>query len=142
MILREVISTVGQGAPIGATYIVQTSNAILTNEQILASLATGIVKNTTGTGVLSIALAGTDYQSPLVAGTDYEVPMTFGDGLTRTANDVDVDTTQNITTLSNLTSNGFVKTGSGIGTLSVDTSTYLTGNQTITLSGDASGTGS
>lgn len=53
----------GSGAPSDATYIVQTSNAFLSNEQVLASLATGIVKNTTGTGVLSIAVAGTDYYS-------------------------------------------------------------------------------
>ena len=48
-------------APDTATYIVQTGHADLTSEQILASLATGIVKNTTTTGVLSIAVAGTDY---------------------------------------------------------------------------------
>jgi hypothetical protein len=46
-----------------------------------------------------------------------------------------------LTRASNLTSNGFVKTSGGIGTLSVDTSTYLTGNQTITLTGDTTGTG-
>ena len=131
MILAEVVSTAGQGAPIDATYITQTANGTLSGEQALSALATGIVKNTTVTGVLSIAAAG----------TDYEVPLTFGDGLTRTGNDIDVDIIQNITTLSNLTSNGFVKTGGGIGTLSVDTSTYLTGNQTITLSGDVSGSG-
>jgi hypothetical protein len=45
------------------------------------------------------------------------------------------------TAIANLTSNGFVKTGSSNGTLSVDTSTYLTGNQTITLTGDATGSG-
>lgn len=43
--------------------------------------------------------------------------------------------------LGSLTSNGFVKTSGGDGTLSVDTSTYLTGNQSITISGDISGTG-
>lgn len=43
--------------------------------------------------------------------------------------------------LGSLTSNGFVKTSGGDGTLSVDTNTYLTGNQTITLSGDVSGSG-
>ena len=43
--------------------------------------------------------------------------------------------------LTNLTTNGFVTTGSGDGTLSIDTSTYLTGNETITLSGDVSGSG-
>lgn len=43
--------------------------------------------------------------------------------------------------LGSLTGNGFVKTSSGDGTLSVDTATYLTGNQTVTLSGDATGSG-
>lgn len=37
-------------------------------------------------------------------------------------------------------SNGFLKTN-GSGTWSVDTNTYITGNQTITLSGDLSGSG-
>lgn len=54
--------TGGSGAPTNATYIVQTSNGTLTNEQALASLATGILKNTTTTGVLSIA-TGTDLPS-------------------------------------------------------------------------------
>ena len=60
------------------------------------------------------------------AGTDYEVPLTFSTGLTRSTNTVTVNTSQNIAKLSNLTSNGFVKTSGGDGTLSVDTSTYLT----------------
>lgn len=41
--------------PLNATYITQTTNSTLTNEQAMASLATGIVKNTTTTGVQSIA---------------------------------------------------------------------------------------
>jgi hypothetical protein len=53
-------STAG-GAPTNATYITQTPNGTLTNEQALSALATGIVKNTSGTGVLSIASAGVDY---------------------------------------------------------------------------------
>lgn len=71
----------------------------------------------------------------------YEVPLTFSTGLTRSVNTITVNAIQNITKLSNLTSNGFVKTSGGDGTLSVDTSTYLTGNQSITLSGDATGSG-
>lgn len=55
--------------------------------------------------------------------------------------DADIPDILTISRISNLTSNGFVKTGSGNGTLSVDTSTYLIGNQTITLSGDVSGSG-
>lgn len=52
------------GAPSSATYIVQTPDATLTNEQALSALATGILKNTTATGVLSIAAEGTDYFNP------------------------------------------------------------------------------
>jgi len=51
----------GGGAPVGATYIVQTADGTLTNEQALASLSTGLVKVTTGTGVLSTAVSNTDY---------------------------------------------------------------------------------
>lgn len=61
----------GGGAPTTATYITQTADAGLSAEQALSSLATGIVKNTTGTGVLSIATAGTDYYNP--GGTDVAV---------------------------------------------------------------------
>lgn len=48
----------GGGAPTDATYITQTANTSLTNEQALSTLGTGILKNTTTTGVLSIASAG------------------------------------------------------------------------------------
>lgn len=61
----------GGSAPIAATYITQTTNSSLSGEQALASLATGIVKNTTSTGVLSIAAQGTDYYAP--SGTDVAV---------------------------------------------------------------------
>ena len=44
-------------APINATYITQVADGTLTNEFALGSLATGLVKNTTTTGVLSIATA-------------------------------------------------------------------------------------
>jgi hypothetical protein len=46
-------------------FIVQgTTDAGLSGAQFLGALATGIVKNTTSTGVLSIATAGTDYVAP------------------------------------------------------------------------------
>jgi autotransporter-associated beta strand protein len=48
-------------APNDAKYIVQQSSSELAAEQALGSLATGILKNTTSSGVLSIAVAGTDY---------------------------------------------------------------------------------
>lgn len=56
-----IAATGSSGAPSTATYIVQTADAGLSNEQALSVLATGLVKNTTGTGVLSIGVAGTDY---------------------------------------------------------------------------------
>lgn len=48
-----------------AKYIVQQADASLPNAQATGALATGILKSTTSTGVLSIAVAGTDYQAPL-----------------------------------------------------------------------------
>lgn len=63
-------------------FIVQgTADAMLTGAQFLGSLGSGIVKNTTTTGVLSIATAGTDFESPLI----------FSTGLTRAVNTITVD---------------------------------------------------
>lgn len=53
------------------------------------------------------------------SGTDYEAPLTFSTGLTRATNTITVNTAQNISTLSNLTSNGLVTTSGGTGALSV-----------------------
>jgi hypothetical protein len=98
----------------------------------------------TGTdgSTLNVGAGGTLGSAAFTASSAYEVPLTFSTGLTRSTNTVTVNTSQNIATLSNLTSNGFVKTSGGTGALSIDTSTYLTANQTITLSGDISGSGS
>lgn len=59
----------GTGAPTGATYILQTANGSLPSAQALNALGTGLVKNTTLTGVLSIAAAGTDYAAPTSGST-------------------------------------------------------------------------
>jgi hypothetical protein len=45
------------------------------------------------------------------------------------------------TAIGNLTTNGFLKTQGGVGNLAIDTATYLTSNQTITLTGDVTGSG-
>lgn len=55
--------------------------------------------------------------------TAFEAPLTFSTGLTRTANTVTVNVSQNITTLSNLTTDGYVRTSGTAGTLNVDTPT-------------------
>lgn len=47
-----------------AGFITKTASGTLTNEFALGSLATGILKNTTTTGVPTIAAAGIDYVSP------------------------------------------------------------------------------
>lgn len=48
-------------APASAGYITKTASSDLSNEFALGTLATGLLKNTTTTGVPTIAVAGTDY---------------------------------------------------------------------------------
>jgi len=79
---------------------------------------------TSGTSILKGNGSG-DFSSA-TAGIDYEVPLTFSTGLTKVANTVTVNTTQNLLRLSNLTTNGFVRTTGGDGSLSVDTNAYAT----------------
>lgn len=69
-----------------------------------------------------------------------ESALTFSTGLTRTVNTITVNTSQNISILSNLTTNGFVKTTGSTGTLSIDTSTYLTTISGIAASGELAAT--
>lgn len=54
----------GSFAPTTSKYLVQQADAALPNAQVMGALGTGLVKNTTTTGVQSIAAAGTDYTSP------------------------------------------------------------------------------
>ena len=74
-----------------------------------------------GTGALQSVATST-----IGAGTGLSFSGTSGYQVGGTNGTFSVNTSQNIATLSNLTSNGFVKTGGGVGTLSVDTNTYLT----------------
>lgn len=59
----------------------------------------------------------------------------------RLLEDEDIPNVLSIHKNKHLTTNGFVKTTNGDGTYAVDTNTYLTGNQTVTLSGDVTGSG-
>lgn len=63
----QTISITGDVTASGSTGVL---NATVTkiNGTALSGLATGILKNTTTTGVPSIAVAGTDYQVPITAG--------------------------------------------------------------------------
>jgi len=60
------------GAPLDGRYITQEVNPVLTDEQSLGLLTTGMLKNTVaaGVGVLSIGTPGTDYLTP---GTYYNL---------------------------------------------------------------------
>lgn len=62
-----------------------------------------------------------------------ENSLTFSNGLTRNVNSITVNTTQNINTLSNLTSNGLIKTSGGTGALSIATlgSDYSAGTASL-----------
>lgn len=79
-----------------------------------------------------LLLAGRSGGQSIIGGTGSSDNLTF-------------TTTSDLTTgsyiFADLTTNGFVKTTGGTGTLSIDTNTYITGNETITLSGDVSGSG-
>lgn len=65
----------GGGAPTNAKYILQQANGSLSSAQSIGALATGgLLKFTTGTGVLARAVPNTDYQTPLEADVDYATP--------------------------------------------------------------------
>lgn len=85
---------------------------------------TTLAANVAASSLLSAA-GGTFGSAAFVNTTAFEVPLSAGTGLTRTSNTLSVNAAQAITSLSNLTTNGFVKTSGGNGTLSVDTGTYL-----------------
>lgn len=97
-------------APLGATYITQISDTTLTGEQALSTLATGLMKVTTGTGVVSsvTSFAGdvTGAHDATVVGDDShshtgttlsaidisgDTNLTAGDALTLTDDDIDFD---------------------------------------------------
>lgn len=107
-------------APIDAKYILQQPSAPLTNAQALSLLPTGLLKNTTGTGVLSTAVVGVDlfYQtvSDPIAGTLTQRPiLRAGSGMTA------VDDAGNTRTV-----------------LNIDLSTGIAGGQSV-IGGTAAG---
>ncbi|HNW99132.1 MAG TPA: hypothetical protein PKK00_12050 [Bacteroidales bacterium] len=98
-------------------FIVQgTSDAGLSGAQFLGSLSNGLLKNTTTTGVLSIATEG----------IDYEYPLTFSNGLTRSTNAItwggtltgatSIDNSTYALTLGGSSATGTITLGSSIGT--------------------------
>lgn len=100
------------------------------------TLASGVTASS-----LTSAAGGSFGTAAYTAATAYEVPLTFSTGLTRTGNTVTVNTSQSLSVLSNLTTNGFVKTSGGTGTLSIDTATYQVSDADLDDLADGSLTG-
>jgi hypothetical protein len=113
------------GAPAAATYITQTADAGLSNEFAMGSLATGIVKNTTTTGVPSIATA-TDIKTPLYAvdavGSDaYAITLSpaissYTDGLLVAFRAATANTGGATLAIDGLTAKAIVKSAGGLST--------------------------
>jgi hypothetical protein len=83
-------------------------NAKLDSIAALANATGWLHNNGSGTFV---------YSTPTASDVGAEVPLTFSTGLTRTANTVTINTTQNILKISGLTTNGPVYVSGGDGTL-------------------------
>lgn len=120
--------TVGSGLSLSAGTLTATGSGgtVTTVSVVSANGFAGSVATATTTPAITLTTSITGILkgnstaiSAASAGTDYEVPLTFSTGLTRSTNTITVNTSQNIATLSNLTSNGLVTTSGGVGTLGV-----------------------
>jgi hypothetical protein len=125
------------------------TNPTTTPAITLSTTITGLLKGN-GTA-LSAASAGTDYQAPITlttsgtsgaatfSGNTLNIPQyagatyTAATGLTLSGGAFSVNTSQNITALSNLGSNGLIKTTGGTGALSTATAgtDYLLGTSAL-----------
>jgi len=104
----------GSGANALGTYLVQTATNAPVNAQVMGALGTGLVKNTTTTGVQSIAASGTDYGPPTSGLATGIVKSTTGTG----AHTIATSGTDYAPGTSAL-GTGIVKTTTGTGALSV-----------------------
>ena len=126
----------------GNTHKLATTSGTLTaNNQATFDASGNLIASAIATG--NILVTGTPSANQVatwVDATHIQAVTTsgVGNGLLQTSPTI---ITPTIAKIANLTTNGFVKTSGGDGTLGTDTATYITGNQTITLSGDATGSG-
>ncbi len=111
-------------APISATYITQTPSGGLSNEQALSALASGLLKSTTATGVVSIAAANTDYAVPATLKDGAATVLTVG-----TLADGSI-IRRSSTTLASVTAEA--TTGQTAGFTAVGTSTVVAAESTFT----------
>jgi len=141
-VINATAGTVTSASVVSANGFAGTVATATTTPAItLSTSVTGVLKGN-GTAI-SAATAGTDYQAPITltttgtsgaatfSGGTLNIPQysgggggtyTAGTGLTLTSGTFSVNTSQNISTLSNLTGNGLVKTSGGTGALSTATS--------------------
>lgn len=117
------------GAPVTARYILRTPNADLSSAQALSELSTGIMKSTTLTGAVSIAIAGTDYVAPGVITSSGLTTIT---GVLLGRNSGGTGAIEALTTLPSAVQDQITRLGtiiSGIwhGT-AIDLATYVSGN--------------
>lgn len=121
--------------PIGASTFILTSDGTDVSWQAPPAAAAHDLLSATHSDTLAAAVSRgslivgntTPAWSELVIGAANRVLHSDGTDATWAALvDADIPDTLTITAISNLTTNGFVKTGGGVGTLSVDTNTYLT----------------
>ena len=122
--------------PFAGSVVVTTGKTFTSSNTITLTATDG--------STLAIGTGGTLGTAAFTSSGAYEVPLTFSTGLTRSTNTITVNASQSISTLSNLTSNGYVKTSGGTGALSVASTvptTDLTGTlaagQFPALTGDA-----
>lgn len=111
-------STITTSGTFAFSLVNQPSFSFFSN--FTGSSATPTFFQPTGTASSTTFLRG-DGSWSVPIGTTYSA----GTGLTLTSTTFSVNTSQNIATLSNLTSNGYVKTSSGTGTLSTESAIAL-----------------
>jgi trimeric autotransporter adhesin len=121
-------------APVGAKFITQTADGTLSGEQALGALATGILKNTTTTGVLSIAAAGTDYLSPTLTSAYLYVGngSNVATGVAMSG-DASISNTGSVT----VSDDSHSHTTTTISGLDISSDTNLSASGGVTLTGDA-----
>ena len=144
-IIREVS---GSRLLVGSGTVDDTTSTIQTNGQIKAVHLTldGAVSNNTNLWIKSV----TGYLGQIIYMNNSNMTFALRDNATywdiysyvtgNTGQKFIVYATGTVK-LPGYTTNGFLKTSASDGTLIVDTNTYLTGNQSISLSGDATGSG-
>lgn len=109
-----------------------------------AESCTDYMEEPASSGMVARTAANTS-AARTITGTSNRISVTDGNGVAGNPTLTVPDSAQlHVAKLTNLTSNGFVKTGSSDGTLSVDTATYITASSSDTLTNktlDAEGTG-